>query len=85
MIRHKQAEPAMPNESLVVKLHSGENSVGGIRSAELILPGGTQLMVIKNQLPSATHCERVCGSFVRLGKSMCAAYGERSDHGNAKR
>jgi hypothetical protein len=28
------------------------------------------LMVTKNQLPSATHCGIVCGSFLRTGKSM---------------
>ena len=37
MIRHKQAQAAVPDESLVVKLHGGEQSVAGIGSAQLIL------------------------------------------------
>src|SRR6266496_2621558 len=34
---------------------------------------GTQLIVMKNQLPSAAHCGIVCGSFLRTGKSTCGA------------
>ena len=37
MIRHKQAQAAVPNKSLVVNLHGGEHSVAGIGSAQLIL------------------------------------------------
>jgi len=56
MIRHKQTKAAMPDESLVVEFHGGEHGIASLCAAELVLPGGTQLMVIKNQLPSATHC-----------------------------
>ena len=37
MIRHQQAQAAVPDESLVVELHGGEHSVAGIGSAQLIL------------------------------------------------
>ena len=56
MIRHKQTKAVMPDKSLVVEFHGGEHNIASFCAAELVLPGGTQLMVIKNQLPSATHC-----------------------------
>ena len=37
MIRHKQAQAAMPDESLVIEFHGGEHGIAGIRSAQLIL------------------------------------------------
>ncbi len=30
MIRHKQAQPAMPDEFLVVELHGGEHRIAGV-------------------------------------------------------
>jgi hypothetical protein len=36
MIRHKQAHTAMPDESLVVELHSGEHGTASVCAAELV-------------------------------------------------
>ena len=36
MIRHKQAQTAMPDESFVVEFHSGEHGVASVRAAQLI-------------------------------------------------
>ena len=56
MIRHKQAQPAMPDASLVVEFRGREHGVPISARHNWFLPLGTQLMVMKNQLPSATHC-----------------------------
>jgi len=37
MIRHKQAQAAMPDESLVIEFHGGEYSVADVCAAQLIL------------------------------------------------
>jgi hypothetical protein len=34
VIRHKQAQPAMPDESLVVEFHSGQHGVPSLSAAE---------------------------------------------------
>jgi hypothetical protein len=70
MIRHKQTEAAMPDESLVIKFHSASTPSPVPAWQSWFLASGTQLMVIKNQLPSAAHCGIVCGNFLRAGKSM---------------
>jgi len=49
----------MPGEFFVIEFHRGEHIVASACAAQLFLPGGTQLMVIKNQLLSATHCGTV--------------------------
>jgi len=51
-------------------LYRRPHSSADARAAQLVLVPGRQLMVMKNQLPSATHCGIVCGSFLRTGKSM---------------
>jgi hypothetical protein len=65
MIRHKQTQAAMPDESLVIEFDGGEHRVANGRARHSVRAGRqTQLvfarrhavMVIKNQLPSATHC-----------------------------
>lgn len=63
----------MPGEFGVMVRHRRENGVAGSRVVELFLPGGTHFMVMKNQLPAATHCGIVCGNFLRAGKSVYQA------------
>src|SRR2546423_9644646 len=36
MIRHKQAQAAMPDESLVIKFHGGEHGVASVCAAQLV-------------------------------------------------
>jgi len=56
-----------------------QDRIAGIRAAQLIpvlghtidSEGFCELMVMKNQLPSATHYGIVCGSFLRTGRFMC--------------
>ena len=36
MIRHKQAQAAMPDESLVVKLHRGEHGIASVCTTQLV-------------------------------------------------
>jgi hypothetical protein len=63
MIRHQKAQPAMPRTFLVVVFHRCEDGIADDGTTQLILALGTQLMVMKNQLPSGTDCGIVCGSF----------------------
>ena len=36
MIRHKQTQAAMPDESLVIEFHGSEHSIAGVRTAQLV-------------------------------------------------
>jgi hypothetical protein len=36
MIRHKQAQAAMPDESLVIEFHGGEHGVASVCAAQLV-------------------------------------------------
>ena len=36
MIRHQQAQPAMPDESLVVEFHRGEHGIGSVCATQLV-------------------------------------------------
>ena len=57
MVRHEQAQPAMPDEFLVIMLHGCKHRVAGAGLAQLILSRRHALDGDKkNQLPSATHC-----------------------------
>jgi hypothetical protein len=56
VVGHEQAQSTMPEQFLVVEFHGCEHGIASAGTAQLILPGGTQLMVMKNQLPSPTHC-----------------------------
>jgi hypothetical protein len=60
----------MPEELLVIVFHRSQHAIADVEAAQLVFTPGTQLMVMKNQLPSATNCGIVCGSFLRTGKSM---------------
>jgi hypothetical protein len=71
MIRHQQAQPTMPCELLAIVSNRCQHSITDVSAAQLVLCLGTQLIVMKNQLPSAAHCGIVSGSFLRTGKSMC--------------
>jgi hypothetical protein len=73
MIGHKEAQAAMADEFFVIEFHRGEHMIASACAARLVFAGGTQLMVIKNQLPSATHCGIVSGSFLRIGKATRGA------------
>lgn len=48
MIRHKQTQAAMPDEFLVIEFDGGEHGIASVCAAQLVLPDGTQLIVIKN-------------------------------------
>src|SRR6266487_5151965 len=36
MIRHKQAQAAMPDESLVIEFHGGEHGIASVRATQLV-------------------------------------------------
>ncbi len=70
MIRHKQAQAAMPDESLVVEAHRGEHGIASVRGA-FEMPGGAQLML------TATSSPRLPTADLRrlpTGRSMDEAY-----------
>jgi hypothetical protein len=51
MIWHKQAQPAMPDESLVVEFHGGEHGIASVCTAQLVF--GSKRTVDRDEKPTA--------------------------------
>jgi hypothetical protein len=56
MVRHEQAQTAMPDSLLVVVFHRRKKASPIPARQSWFFPGGTHLIVMKNLLPSGTHC-----------------------------
>ena len=70
MIWHEQHQAAMPDEAPVVVRGGGQHSVACPGPTKMVLAAGSQLMVMKKKLFSATHCGTSCGRRLRTGRSM---------------
>ena len=71
MIRHEQAEPAMPRELLVIMLYRRQHSSADVRAAQLVLVPGHTIDGDEKPTAFSDPSRNWVRQLLRTGRFMC--------------